>query len=109
MMRFGNPMIRMRRHAKKGEVIEVRSLIMDPMITGFIKNKAGVIPPADFIQQVTVTFNGKLLMTADWGTAVSANPYMAFKMRAESSGTLKMVWRDNRGRHWSTTAKLQVV
>ncbi len=108
MARFGNPMIRMPGHAKKGEVIEVRSLIMDPMITGFVKNKAGRIPPADFIEEVTVTFNGKLLMTADWGTAVSANPYLAFKMRAESSGTLRMVWRDNRGRHWSTSARLRV-
>ncbi|MHB1609285.1 MAG: thiosulfate oxidation carrier complex protein SoxZ [Acidiferrobacter thiooxydans] len=108
MIRFGNPMIRMRRHSKKGQVIVVRSLIQDPMITGLIKNKAGRIPPADFIEEVIVTFNGKPLMTIDWGTAVSRNPYLAFKMRAESSGILKMVWRDNRGRHWSATAKLRV-
>ena len=108
MIRFGHPMIRVRRHSKKGQVIVVRSLIQDPMITGLIKNKAGRIPPADFIEEVIVTFNGKPLMTIDWGTAVSRNPYLAFKMRAESSGILKMVWRDNRGRHWSATAKLRV-
>ncbi len=108
MVRFGNPMIRMRRHCKKGQVIVVRSLIQDPMITGLIKNKAGRIPAADFIEEVTVTFNEKPLMTIDWGTAVSRNPYLAFKMRAESSGILRMIWRDNRGRHWHAAAKLRV-
>ena len=108
MAQYGGPMIRMPSHAKNGEVIEVRSLILDPMVTGLIKNKAGIIPPADFIQAVRITFNGKLLTTAYWGTAVSSNPYLAFKMRAQTSGTLKMTWRDNRGRHWSQTAKLTV-
>lgn len=31
---IGNPMIRMASSAKKGEIIEVRSLIMHPMSTG---------------------------------------------------------------------------
>jgi len=108
MEQFGEPMIRMPSHAKKGSVIEIRSLIVDPMITGLVKNKAGIIPRADFIQSVTITFNDRVLTTAEWGTSVSANPYLAIKMRAETSGTLKMIWRDNRGRQWSTKAKLKV-
>ena len=94
--------------AKKGEIVEIRSLIMNPMTTGLAKDKAGKIIPAHFIQTVTITFNDKPLLDIDWSTAVSANPYLAFKMRAESSGTLKMVWKDNTGGHWSADSKLTV-
>ncbi len=108
MAAIGNPMIRMPGSAKKGEVIEVRSLIMHPMDTGLAKDKAGKIIPAHYIQTVTVTFNDRPLLDIDWSTAVSANPYLAFKMRAEESGTLKMVWKDNKNGVWSTGAKLSV-
>ncbi|MHB1280705.1 MAG: thiosulfate oxidation carrier complex protein SoxZ [Acidithiobacillus sp.] len=105
---IGNPMIRMASSAKKGEIIEVRSLIMNPMTTGLMKDKAGKLIPAHFIQTVNVTFNNKPLLDIDWSTAVSANPYLAFKLRAESSGTLKMVWKDNTGGIWSADSKLTV-
>ncbi|WCE93334.1 thiosulfate oxidation carrier complex protein SoxZ [Acidithiobacillus ferriphilus] len=105
---IGNPMIRMASNAKKGEIIEVRSLIMHPMSTGLMKDKAGKIIPAHIIQTVNITFNDKPLLDVDWSTAVSANPYLAFKLRAEDSGTLKMVWKDNKGGVWSADAKLTV-
>ncbi len=108
MAAIGNPMIRMASHAKKGEIIEVRSLIMNPMTTGLSKNKAGKLIPAHFIQTVTVTFNSKPLCNVDWSTAISANPYLAFKMRAEESGTLEMVWKDNTNGVWSSKAAITV-
>ncbi len=104
----GNPMIRMASSAKKGEIVEIRSLIMNPMTTGLTKDKAGKVIPAHFIQTVTVTFDDKPLLDIDWSTAVSANPYLAFKLRAESSGTLKIVWKDNTGGNWSADSKLTV-
>lgn len=105
---IGNPMIRMPSHATKGEIIEVRSLIMNPMTTGLQKNKAGKIIPAHFIQTVAAVFNGKQLTAIDWSTAISANPFLAYKMRAESSGMLEMTWKDNQGGSWIATAKLTV-
>ncbi|OFC42490.1 thiosulfate oxidation carrier complex protein SoxZ [Acidithiobacillus caldus] len=108
MADLGNPMIRMPAHAKKGEVVEVRSLIMNPMTTGLQKNKQGKLIPAHFIQTVMVTFAGKPLCHLDWSTAISANPYLAFKMRAERSGTLAMTWKDNQGGSWTAEAKITV-
>ncbi|MGC8466953.1 MAG: thiosulfate oxidation carrier complex protein SoxZ [Acidithiobacillus sp.] len=105
---IGNPMIRMANSAKKGEVVEVRSLIMNPMTTGLTKDKEGKPIPAHFIQTVSVTFDNAKLLDIDWSTAVSANPYLAFKMRAEKSGTLKMVWKDNQNGVWSAESKLTV-
>jgi sulfur-oxidizing protein SoxZ len=108
MPAIGNPMIRMPSSAKKGEIVEVRSLIMNPMTTGLQKNKAGKIIPAHIIQTVEVTFGAKPLSHLDWSTAVSANPYLAFKMRAEDSGILEMTWKDNQGGVWSAKASLKV-
>lgn len=104
----GSPIIRAPSHAKKGEIIEVRSLVRSPMTTGFQKNKQGQIIPAHFIQTVTVTFNGKPVSHFDFGTAISKDPYLAFRMRAEQSGTLKMVWKDNKGGRWSAKAHIAV-
>ena len=105
---IGNPMIRMPSQAKNGEIIEVRSLIMHPMTTGLQKDKAGKIIPAHFIQTVTAEFDGKLFMTIDWSIAISTNPYLAYKMRAQKSGTLKMTWKDNQEQSWTATAHLTV-
>ncbi len=106
---LGNPMIRIPGSAKKGEIVEIRSLIMNPMTTGLQKDKkTGKLIPAHFIQTVTITFNDKPLLDVDWSTAVSANPYLAFKMRAEESGTLKMIWKDNTNGSWSADSKITV-
>ncbi|WP_123102314.1 thiosulfate oxidation carrier complex protein SoxZ [Acidithiobacillus sulfuriphilus] len=105
---IGNPMLRMPSTAKKGELVEIRSLIMHPMLTGLTKDKSGKLIPAHFIQTVTATFNGKPLLDIDWSTAVSANPFLAFKMRAEDNGTLKVVWKDNQNGDWSAESKLTV-
>ena len=106
---LGNPMIRMPGSAKKGEVVEIRSLIMNPMTTGLSKDKkTGKLIPAHFIQTVSITFNDKPLLDIDWSTAVSANPYLAFKMRAEESGTVKMTWKDNSNGTWSADSKITV-
>ena len=104
----GSPIMRAPSHASKGEIIEIRSLVRSPMTTGFQKNKQGQIIPAHFIQTVTVTFNGTLVSHFDFGTAISKDPYLAFRMKAEESGTLKMVWQDNKGGRWSTEAHIAV-
>ncbi len=109
---IGNPLISMPASAKKGEVVEVHCLIMHPMTTGLHKNEQGKLvagnTPAHFVKTVDVTFNDKPVMNADWGIAVSTNPFLAFTMRAEQSGTLKIVWEDNKGGIWSVESKLTV-
>jgi sulfur-oxidizing protein SoxZ len=37
-------------------------------------------------------------MTADWGPAVSKNPYMSFKFKGGAKGDkVKITWTDNKG------------
>jgi len=83
----------------KGDVAEVKSLIIHPMETGARKNPdTGELVPRHHITQLTFTNNGETVMVANFSTAVSKNPYISFRFRGAKAGdTLKVRWVDNLG------------
>lgn len=97
------------RAQNKGGVTEVKTLINHPMETGLRKDsKTKEIIPAHFIQEVTCEHNGKNVITALWGTAISKNPYLKFKFKGGSAGdVLKISWVDNQGKSDSVEAKIK--
>jgi sulfur-oxidizing protein SoxZ len=92
-----------------GGTTVVKALISHPMETGQRKNKkTGKNFPAHFIQELTCNVNGADVLTADWGTAISKNPYLSFKFSGAKAGdTLKMSWVDNKGESDSVEAKIK--
>lgn len=83
----------------KGEVTEVKVLMTHPMETGRRKNDLGEVIPANFIQLVLATLNGKQVLEAQWGTGISKNPYLTFHLRAAKVGDIVRVnWTDNHGK-----------
>ena len=99
--------IKMRANAD-GDVITVKALISHPMETGLRKDKAGKLIPADFIQEVSCEHNGVAVLTAQWGTAISKNPYLSFRFRGGKAGdTLKLSWKDNTGKTDSAEAVIK--
>lgn len=93
----------------KNDLTVVKALISHSMETGQRKNKkTGEKFPAHFIQEITCTHNGANVLTADWGTAISKNPYLSFKFSGAKTGdTLKMSWVDNKGESDSVEAKIK--
>jgi len=93
----------------KGGVTVVKALVSHTMETGQRKDKkTGKLIPAHFIQEVTCSHNGANVLTADWGTAISKNPYLSFKFKGANAGdTLKMSWVDNKGESDSVEAKIK--
>jgi sulfur-oxidizing protein SoxZ len=83
----------------KGDVAEVKTLMKHDMETGTRKDKkTGETVPAHFIKEVTCALNGEKLMTANWGPAVSKNPYLAFKIQGAKAGDVVTIsWVDNKG------------
>ncbi|MCY1368297.1 thiosulfate oxidation carrier complex protein SoxZ [compost metagenome] len=68
------------------------------METGQRKDASGKSIPASFIQEVTASLNGKTVLTADWGPAVSKNPFMQFTLKGAKAGDkIAVTWKDNRG------------
>jgi sulfur-oxidizing protein SoxZ len=81
-----------------GDKATVRVLIGHEMETGQRKDAAGKTIPAWFIQEVSATHNGKVVMTAQWGPAVSKNPFMQFTVKSAKAGDkIGVSWKDNKG------------
>ncbi len=87
------------RASLKDGVTTVKALMTHPMETGARKDKeSGELIPAHYIQEITVTLNGETVMNANWGTGVSKNPYLSFKIKGGAAGdTVALEWKDNLG------------
>ncbi len=83
--------------AKRGEVIEVRTLISHVMETGFRADANGALKPRDLITHFSCRYNGELVFAAELYPAVAANPYIVFTTVATESGTLAFEWRGDHG------------
>jgi sulfur-oxidizing protein SoxZ len=91
-----------------GDITEVQALIQHPMDSGFVKDVKGEFIPPHFIQELTFEHNGKPVFVADWGAAVSKDPYVKFAFKGGKKGDdLKISWVDNKGATDTTTAKIQ--
>jgi sulfur-oxidizing protein SoxZ len=81
-----------------GDKATLRVLMSHEMETGQRKDSAGKDIPAGFIQQVSAQLNGKPVMTAHWGPAVSKNPYLQFVVKGAKAGDkITIQWVDNKG------------
>jgi sulfur-oxidizing protein SoxZ len=81
-----------------GGAVDVRVLMAHEMETGQRKDAAGKTVPAWFIQSVTATHNGKTILSAQWGPAVSKNPFLSFRFNGGKAGEKVVVtWVDNKG------------
>ena len=93
---MGNPM--KIRAAVKGDMTEVKALISHDMETGQRKDANGALIPAHFITELVAKHNDKVVLAAEFGTAVSKNPYLAFKFKGGAKGDkLSLSWKDNKG------------
>jgi sulfur-oxidizing protein SoxZ len=93
---MGNPM-RIRAAAKDG-VTEVKVLMSHEMETGQRKDANGAVVPAWFITELTCKHNDKVVLAGEFGTAVSKNPYLAFKFKGGEKGDkIVVTWKDSKG------------
>ena len=82
----------------QGDKTTVRVLMSHEMETGQRKDAAGALIPAHFITEVSAEHNGKQVLAAQFGTAVSKNPYLAFKFKGGAKGEkVSVSWKDNKG------------
>ena len=81
-----------------GDSTEVKVLMNHEMETGQRKDAQGTTIPAWFIQSVSATYNDKTVLSAQWGPAVSKNPFLSFRFKGGAKGDKVVItWVDNRG------------
>ncbi|MCQ1570046.1 thiosulfate oxidation carrier complex protein SoxZ [Neorhizobium galegae] len=83
--------------AKRGEIVEIRTLIQHPMETGYRPKGDGTSVPRDIIRDFVCKLNDIEIFRADLFPAIAANPFLAFTIKAEEGGTMTFSWIDDRG------------
>jgi sulfur-oxidizing protein SoxZ len=106
---MNQPRIRVPSQARRGEIIEIKTLIAHPMETGYRRDTEGQLIPRRIIHTFICTYNGAEVFRADWHPAVAANPYLAFYTVATESGRLRFEWHDDDGTVSTAEADLTVV
>ncbi|OAF03634.1 thiosulfate oxidation carrier complex protein SoxZ [Bradyrhizobium centrolobii] len=92
--------------AKRGDVIEIRTLTSHIMETGFRHTAAGDLVPRDIITSFTCRYNGIEIFHADLYPAIAANPYLSFFTVAKESGKFEFEWIGDNG--YSSTASASI-
>lgn len=86
-----------KKEAKKGDLVEVKALVSHIMESGQRKDQEGKVIPRKILNKFTCTVNGKQVFAADFEPAISTNPYIQFKFKAEESGPVVLTWIDDDG------------
>ena len=105
---MSNALITVPKTARKGEVIEIRTLVSHNMETGYRRTERGVPIPRDIVRTFSCTYNGVEIFSAELHPAISANPYLSFSTVATESGTLAFHWKGDNGFAVSSSAQITV-
>lgn len=105
---MARPLINVPRKAKRGEVIEIKTLISHIMETGFRTNQMGALVPRDIITLFTCEYDGEEIFRAELHQAVSANPFITFFTTATNSGTMTFKWTGDNNFSVIETASITV-
>ncbi|MFZ0424474.1 MAG: thiosulfate oxidation carrier complex protein SoxZ [Xanthobacteraceae bacterium] len=95
-------------NARRGEVIEIKTLISHVMETGYRIGVTGQPIPRDIIENFVCLYNGEEVFRAQFFPAIAANPYVSFFTVATESGTLTFSWTDQHGQTQVQTAAITV-
>jgi sulfur-oxidizing protein SoxZ len=93
--------------AKRGEIIEIKTLMSHIMETGYRRTATGEIIPRDIITSFACRYNGVEIFRADLFPAIAANPFITFSTVATESGKFEFEWIGDRG--FSETASASII
>jgi len=94
---MASAMIHVPASAKRGEVIQIKTLISHVMETGYRRTSLGAVIPRNILRLFVCTYNGQEVFRAELYPAIAANPYFAFNTIATESGTIVFTWSGDNG------------
>jgi sulfur-oxidizing protein SoxZ len=101
-------LINVPKQAKRGQVIEIKTLVSHPMETGYRRDSMGKAIPRDIINRFVCTYNDVEVFRADLFPAIAANPFLSFFTVATESGVIKLSWTSDDGQTHTETANITV-
>ena len=94
--------------ARRGEIIEIKTLIQHSMETGFRVGYNGALIPRDIIDAFVCTYNDAEIFRANMSSAIAANPFLTFTTIAMESGTIAFKWTGDNGFEASESVTITV-
>ena len=94
--------------AKRGSVIQIKTLISHIMEPGFRPGPDGKTIPRDIITLMTCKYNGEEIFRADMYPAIAANPFITFHTTATDSGKIEFAWTGDNGFSETASANITV-
>lgn len=94
--------------AKRGEIVEIKTLMSHIMETGYRHTAEGVVIPRDIITSFSCRYNGNEIFRADLFPASSANPFITFFTTATESGKFDFEWIGDKGFTATASASITV-
>ena len=94
--------------ARRGEIIEIKTLISHDMETGYRRTQLGEVIPRNIIRKFVCTYNGAEIFRADLHPAIAANPFIVFSTVATESGTIQFHWTGDNGFSATESAAITV-
>ena len=104
---IGDARILLPERIERDALIYVRTLISHPMHTGLFRTPAGEPIAAHFVTDVRVAYGGEEVARFAWTSGISADPYVAFPLKASREAPLEITWKDNRGGVYRRTAQVR--
>jgi sulfur-oxidizing protein SoxZ len=104
---MASALINVPKKAKRGEIIEIKTLMSHIMETGYRRTASGEIIPRDIITSFACRYNGVEIFRADLFPAIAANPFLTFFTVATESGKFDFEWIGDRG--FSETASASIL
>jgi len=101
-------LINVPRKARRGDVIEIKTLMSHIMETGYRRTAAGDLVPRDIITSFACRFNGEEIFRADFFPAIAANPFLSFFTVATESGKFEFEWVGDKGFSETASASIAV-
>ena len=101
-------LINVPKKAKKGDVIEIKTLMSHIMETGYRRTTSGEVVPRDIITGLTCRFEGEEIFRADLFPATAANPFISFFTIATKSGKFDFEWIGDNGFSETASASITV-
>jgi len=93
--------------AKRGDIIEIKTLMSHIMETGYRHTAAGEVIPRDIITSFACRYNGNEVFRVDLFPAIAANPFITFFTTATESGKFEFEWVGDNG--FSETASASII
>jgi sulfur-oxidizing protein SoxZ len=94
--------------ARRGEIIEIKTLMSHIMETGYRHTSTGEVIPRDILTSFVCRYNGVEIFRADLFPALSANPFITFFTVATESGKFDFEWIGDKGFADTASASITV-